>query len=44
MYQVMYELAKENKSPDIIETKIMFVKDNCYLNQDLSYLFNKGIN
>lgn len=42
MYQVMYELAKENKSPDIIETKIMFVKDNCYLNQDLSYLFNKG--
>lgn len=37
MYQVMYELAQENKLPDIIETRITFVKDNRYLNQDLSY-------
>ena len=41
MYQIMYELAKENKLPDIIETRIMFVKDNSYLNQNLNYSLTK---
>ena len=41
MYQVMYKLAVENKLPDIIETRITFVKDNRYLNQNLNYTFTK---
>ena len=40
MYQIMYERACQNQKPDIIETGLLFVKDNTYLNQDLKYAMN----
>lgn len=42
MYQTMYDLASHYKYPDIIETGLVFVKDNEYLNKDMSYALTKG--
>lgn len=42
MYQKIYEFAKQNHFPDIIETRLLFVKDNSYLNEDLSYASSKN--
>lgn len=41
MYQTMYEDAKENDCPEVVITGLLFVKDDSYLEKNLSFMKSK---